>query len=164
MEFSAAQIAMITGGKTEGNAAVTVTSFGKIEEAKQGQLAFLANPKYEDFIYSTKASVIIINESLELRQAVEATLIRVPDAYSSFAALLHKYQQLVTEQLSGIQQPSYVSATASLGENVFIGAFVYLGENVVIENNAKLFPGVFIGNNVKVGVNTDRSPRRKNLP
>src|SRR5687768_954454 len=109
MNFSAIQIAQIINGKIEGEADVSVNSFGKIEEAQPGQLAFLANPKYEDHLYTTKASVIIINESLELKKPVSATLIRVADAYSAFAALLSKYQEIMQQQLSGIQQPSYIA-------------------------------------------------------
>jgi len=154
MNFSAQQIALLTSGKIEGDPNASVNSFGKIEEAKQGQLAFLANPKYEDYLYSTQASVIIINDSLQLKQAVTATLIRVPDPYTAFATLLSKYQEMITQQLSGIQQPSYVSKTASHGQNVFIGAFAYLGENVNVGNNTKIFPQVFLGDNVKVGNNT----------
>src|ERR1700712_4001243 len=105
MQFSAAQIAMIISGKVEGDADIAVSSFGKIEEAKSNQLAFLANPKYEDFLYSTNASIVIVNESLELKQSITSTLIRVPDAYSAFATLLDKYQQIKTQQLTGIQEP-----------------------------------------------------------
>ena len=151
MQFSASQIALLVNGKIEGDANASVSSFGKIEEAKTGQLAFLANPKYEEYLYSTQASIIIINEGLELKQSVNATLVRVPDAYSAFAALLSKYQEMLTQQMNGIQQPSYIAKTASYGENVFIGAFVYLGENVSIGNNTKVFPNAFIGDNVKIG-------------
>ncbi|MEO7530196.1 MAG: UDP-3-O-(3-hydroxymyristoyl)glucosamine N-acyltransferase, partial [Sediminibacterium sp.] len=154
MQFTAAQIAMIIQGKLEGNAAARVASFGKIEEAREGQLSFLANPKYEEFIYSTQASIIIINESQELKQEVNATLIRVPDAYTAFATLLAKYQELQTQQLTGIQQPSYIAANAVMGENVFIAAFAYIGENVTLGNNVKLFPGVVLGDNVTIGDNT----------
>jgi len=154
MQFSAAQIAMLINGKVEGDANASVNSFGKIEEAKIGQLTFLANPKYEEYLYSTKASVIIINEAYELKQPVKVTLIRVADAYSAFATLLDKYQQLVTQQLSGIQQPSYVSNSAKYGENVFIGAFAYLGEKVTIGNNSKIFPNVYLGDKVTIGDNT----------
>ncbi|PWT98358.1 MAG: UDP-3-O-(3-hydroxymyristoyl)glucosamine N-acyltransferase [Bacteroidetes bacterium] len=154
MTFSASQIAMLIQGKLEGNPDAGVNSFGKIEEAKNGQLAFLANPKYEEFLYTTEASVIIINESQELKQTVKGTLIRVPDAYTAFATLLTKYQEMMTQQLSGIQQPSYISKTATLGEQVFVGAFAYIGENVVVEKNAKIFPHCFIGDNVKIGSNT----------
>jgi len=154
MTFSAAQIAMLINGKTEGDAAVQVASFGKIEEAEAGQLAFLANPKYEDYLYSTAASVIIINETQELKQPVKATLIRVPDAYSAFATLLAKYQEIASQQMVGIQQPCYIAKTAVLGEQVFIAALAYLGENVVLGNNVKIFPHVFLGDNVRVGDNT----------
>jgi UDP-3-O-[3-hydroxymyristoyl] glucosamine N-acyltransferase len=131
-----------------------VSSFGKIEEAKAGQLSFLANPKYEDFLYTSGASVIIINSSLELKQAVSATLIKVPDAYSAFAQLLTAYQELMSQQLQGIQEPSYISKTAKLGENVFVGAFTFIGENVEIGNNVKIHPQVYIGNDVKIGDNS----------
>ena len=154
MNFTASQIALLINGKIEGDANAAVNSFGKIEEAQRGQLAFLANPKYEDHLYSTQASVIIINENLELKQNIGSTLIRVPDAYTAFATLLSKYQEMMTQQMNGIQQPSYIAETASYGENVFIGAFAYLGENVKIGNKTKIFPGVFLGDDVKIGNGT----------
>ncbi len=153
MQFSAAQIALLINGKVEGNPEASVISFGKIEEAREAQLTFLANPKYEDFLYSTNASVVIINESYILKQPLKATLIRVGDAYTAFATLLSKYQEIMTQQLSGVQQPCYIPSSASYGENVFIGAFTYLGENVKIGNNSKIFPNCFLGNNVTVGNN-----------
>jgi UDP-3-O-[3-hydroxymyristoyl] glucosamine N-acyltransferase len=153
MTFSAAQIALLINGTIEGNPEATVSSFGKIEEAGEGQLSFLANPKYEDYIYSTKASVIIINQSLSLKQPVSATLLRVADAYTAFATLLAKYQEIMQQQLSGIQQPSYIAKTASCGKNVFIGAFTYLGENVKVGDNSKVYPNTFIGDNVTIGDN-----------
>src|SRR6478752_5966510 len=161
MTFSALQIAALINGKMEGNANISVNSFGKIEEAQNGQLAFLANPKYEEYLYSTKASVIIINEALELKQPVTATLIRVPDAYTAFAKLLSTYQQMMQQQLNGVQQPVYISASASYGENVFIGAFAYLGDNVKVGNNTKIYPNVYLGNNVKVGDNSIIHPGAK---
>lgn len=154
MQFSAAQIAMIVDGKVEGDPNVTIGSFGKIEEAEKGQLAFLANPKYEEYLYRTGASVVLLNESYGLRQPIDSTLIRVKDAYTAFATLLDKYQQLVTQQLNGIQQPCYISASAKYGENVFIGAFSYLGENVQLGNNCKIFPNAYLGNGVKIGENS----------
>ncbi len=154
MQFSATQIALLINGRVEGNADAIVASFGKIEEAKSGQLAFLANPKYEEHLYTTNASVIIINEKQELKQAIAATLIRVPDAYSAFATLLDKYQQIKQQQLTGIQQPVYIDATAKTGNNVFIGSFCYLGENVIVADGAKIYPGAFLGNNVIVGENS----------
>ncbi len=154
MQFTAAQIAIIINGRVEGNADVAVASFGKIEEAQQGQLAFLANPKYEEYLYSTRASIIIINETQELKQSIHATLIKVPDAYSAFATLLDRYQQIQRQQLNGIQQPCYVATTAKIGENVFIGAFAYVGENVVVGNGAKIFPNAYLGNNAVIGENS----------
>ena len=154
MQFPASQIAQIINGKIEGDANTAVASFGKIEEAGIGQLTFFANSKYEDYLYSTKASVIIINDAYKLKQPVNATLIRVADAYSAFATLLAKYQEIARQMLSGIQEPSYISKTASHGENVFIGAFAYLGENVKVGSNSKIYPNAFIGDNVSIGNDT----------
>ena len=154
MQFSAAQIAAIINATIEGDASVTVDSFGKIEEAREGQLSFLANPKYEDYLYSTGASIIIINQSQVLKQAVKATLLRVPDAYSAFATLLDSYQQIKTQQMVGIQDPVYVDPTATLGKNIYLAAFAYIGEKAVIGDDVKIFPHVFIGINVTIGDNT----------
>jgi UDP-3-O-[3-hydroxymyristoyl] glucosamine N-acyltransferase len=151
MQFTAAQISILLNGKIEGNANATVTSFGKIEEAHEGQLTFLANPKYEDFLYTTGASIAIINENYELKGDVKPTLVRVPDAYSAFAFLLGKYQEMITQQLKGIQQPSYISESASLDEDVYVGAFSYIGDGVKVGRNTKIFPGSFIGDNVEIG-------------
>ena len=154
MQFSAAQIAALINGKIEGDPNAPVSSFGKIEEAQNGQLAFLANPKYEEYLYSTKASVIIINDALDLKQPITATLMRVPGAYSAFASVLNTYQKMMQEQLVGVQEPAYISRSASYGQNVFVGAFAYLGENVKIGNNTKIYPNVYLGNNVRVGDNS----------
>ncbi len=158
MQFTAAQIAVLVNGKVDGNADIAVDSFGKIEEAQQGQLAFLANPKYDDFLYTTKASIIIVNDTQELKQSITATLIKVPDAYSAFATLLDKYQQIQQQQLTGIQQPVYIDATAKIGENVFIGAFAYIGKNVVIGDGTKIYPSTFIGDNVTIAQHTILHP------
>jgi UDP-3-O-[3-hydroxymyristoyl] glucosamine N-acyltransferase len=151
MVFNASQIALLVKGKVEGNAQASVVSFGKIEEAKEGQLAFFANPRYEEYLYSTRASIIIINEAYTLKQPIQATLIRVPDAYSAFATLLTKYEEMRKQQLTGVQQPCFISPSASLGENIYIGAFVYIGENVIIGNQVKIYPNSFIGDNVHIG-------------
>jgi UDP-3-O-[3-hydroxymyristoyl] glucosamine N-acyltransferase len=158
MTFTAAQIAMIINGKVEGEAQAKVSNFGKIEEAGEGQLAFLANPKYEEYLYRTKATIIIVNDALELKEPVKATLIRVEDAYTAFASLLSKYQEMERQQMKGIQTPSYLDASVTMGENVFIGAFAYLSANVKIGNNVKIFPQVFIGANVSIGDNTVLHP------
>ena len=154
MQFPAAQIALLVDGKIEGDPSVSVNSFGKIEDAAEGQLTFFANPKYEEFLYITKASIVIINEAYELRESISATLIRVPDAYLAFATLLSKYQEIVQQQLTGVQEPSYVAKTARYGKNVFIGAFAYIGEYVVLGDNAKIFPNAYIGDNSIVGDNS----------
>ena len=157
MQLTAAQIAVLVNGKVDGNADIAVASFGKIEEAQQGQLAFLANPKYEDFLYTTKASIIIVNNTQEIKQPITATLIKVPDAYSAFATLLDKYQQ-IQQQLTGIQQPVYIDATAKIGDNVFIGAFAYIGKNVVVGDGTKIYPSTFIGDNVTIAQHTILHP------
>lgn len=151
MQFTAAQIAALLNGKLEGSPDAAVSSFGKIEEAQPGQLTFLANPKYEEFLYTTAASVAIVNEGYELRESVTPTLIRVPDAYSAFAQLLGKYQELATQQLKGIQQPSYIAPSAKIAEGVYVGAFTYIGENVRIGSGTKVYPACFIGDNVTIG-------------
>ncbi|MEO8859871.1 MAG: UDP-3-O-(3-hydroxymyristoyl)glucosamine N-acyltransferase [Ginsengibacter sp.] len=150
MEFTATQIASLINGTIEGDGEVSVSSFGKLEGAQPGQLAFLANPKYEEFLYSTKASVIIINNIQDLIKKVDATLIRVPDAYSAFATILSEYEKMATANLSGTQHPVYISPSAVLAENVFIGAFTYIGDNVKIGKNVKLFPQVYIGDNATI--------------
>ena len=154
MQFTAGQIAMLINGKVDGDPNTPVASFGKIEEAQKGQLAFLANPKYEDYLYTTEASAIIVNETQELREPITAALIRVPDAYTAFASLLSQYQELIRQQMVGIQQPSYIATTAKLGDKVFIGAFAYIGEQVKIGNGVKIFPNTFVGDNVRIGDNT----------
>jgi len=153
VSFTAQQIALLIQGKLEGEATAVVKQFGKIESAMPGEISFLANPKYEDFLYTTKASVIIVNESLVLKHKIEATLIRVPDAYAAFATLLTKYQEMKNENLVGIQTPSFIASTAQLGEQNFIAAFAYIGENVQTGNNVKIFPNAVIGENVSIGNN-----------
>jgi UDP-3-O-[3-hydroxymyristoyl] glucosamine N-acyltransferase len=153
MQFTAAQISILLNGKIEGNADAVVSSFGKIEEAQQGQLTFLANPKYEDYLYTTNASIAIINDSYELREKVNPTLIRVQDAYTAFAQLLSKYQEMATQQLKGIQQPCHIASSAQLADDVYVGAFSYIGEYVQVEAGTKIFPNSFIGDNVSIGKN-----------
>ena len=153
VSFTAQQIALLVQGKIEGEATAVVEQFGKIESAMPGEISFLANPKYEDFLYTTKASVIIVNESLVLKKKIAATLIRVPDAYAAFATLLTRYQEMKNENLVGIQSPSFIASTAKLGEQNFVAAFAYIGENVQTGNNVKIFPSAVIGENVSIGNN-----------
>ncbi len=157
MQFSASQIATLLNGKLEGDPGVQVHDIAKIEQADEGTLSFIANPKYEPFLYTTRASVIIINEGLQIEKPISATLIRVKDAYAGFALLLEKYNQLINEQKvakTGVHPLSYVSETATLGEDVYVGPFAYVGEKVTIGSHSKIFPGVYLGDNVKIGNNT----------
>ncbi len=151
LEFSAQQIAMMIQGQVEGDASVTVHNFGKIEEATAGQISFLANPKYEAFLYTTAASIIIVGAQQQLKEKIKATLIRVPDAYAAFATLLTKYQALKNQQLEGIQTPSFIAPSAKIGANHFIAAFAYINEGATLGEHVKIFPNVVIGENVMIG-------------
>ncbi|MFM2259108.1 MAG: UDP-3-O-(3-hydroxymyristoyl)glucosamine N-acyltransferase [Bacteroidota bacterium] len=151
LEFSAQQIALMIQGQVEGDASVTVHNFGKIEEATAGQISFLANPKYEAFLYTTAASIVIIGAQQQLKEKIKATLIRVPDAYAAFATLLTKYQELKAQQLEGIQSPSFIAPSAKIGKNHFIAAFAYINEGATLGDHVKIFPNVVIGENVKIG-------------
>jgi UDP-3-O-[3-hydroxymyristoyl] glucosamine N-acyltransferase len=151
LEFSAQQIALMIQGQVEGDTSVTVQNFGKIEEATAGQISFLANPKYEAFLYTTAASIVIIGAQQQLKEKIKATLIRVPDAYAAFATLLTKYQELKAQQLEGIQSPSFIAPSAKIGTNHFIAAFAYINEGATLGDHVKIFPNVVIGENVKIG-------------
>lgn len=153
MQFLAQQIAQLINGEVEGDANASVHSFGKIEEAAEGQLSFLANPKYEEYLYTSKASIIILNKSFALKQPVSAALIRVEDAYTAFATLLDFYQNMQQQQLVGIEQPCYISDSAVIANNVYVAAFAYVGKNVKIGKDSKIFPHVFLGEGVVVGDN-----------
>ena len=151
MQFTALQVATLIKGKIEGDPDAKVSHVAKIEDAGEGSLSFIANPKYEEYIYSTNASVIIINEAMELRGMVKPVLIRVKDAYSSFALLLEKYNEIVARSgKKGIEQPSFVSKTASIGKDAYVGAFTYIGENVIIGDRVQVYPGCYIGDNVVI--------------
>ncbi|WP_035336764.1 UDP-3-O-(3-hydroxymyristoyl)glucosamine N-acyltransferase [Dokdonia sp. PRO95] len=152
MKFTANQIAGILEGTIEGNPDVEVSKLAKIEEGIPGSLTFLANPKYTSFIYTTEASIAIVGNDFEAEQPVKPTLIRVEDAYKSFSKLLEYYNQVKLNK-SGIEQPCFISETATYGDALYLGAFSYLGENVTIGNNVKIYPNVYIGDNVTIGDN-----------
>lgn len=154
MEFTAQQIAGLLNGTIEGNGNVKVNSLAKIEEGKQGNLCFLSNKLYVNHAYTTDASVIIINKDFVLDKPVKSTctLIRVEDAYGSFAKLLEMYHE-IKHTKKGIEQPSHISQSAKLGTDCYVGAFAYIGENVKIGNNVKIYPHVFIGDDVTIGDN-----------
>jgi UDP-3-O-[3-hydroxymyristoyl] glucosamine N-acyltransferase len=153
MEFTAQQIAELLEGTVEGDPQVKVSNLAKIEEGIPGTLTFLANPKYEEFIYSTKASLVIVNENFVAEKPINSTLVRVKDAYKSFAKLLETYNQILHNK-TGIESPNFISSSATLGENIYVGAFVYIGEKAVIGKNVKLYPGVYVGDNASIGDGT----------
>lgn len=150
MEFTANQIAGILEGSVEGNGEVKVSKLAKIEEGKVGTLTFLANPKYKNYLYTTEASIAIVNQDFVLENPIETTLIRVEDAYKAFSKLLEYYNQVKMNK-TGIEEPVFLSKSAEHGENIYLGAFSYVGENVVIGNNVKIYPNAYIGDNVTLG-------------
>ncbi len=152
MEFTASQIAGILEGEVEGNPEIAVHKLAKIEEGEKGSLTFLANPKYTQYIYSTEASITIVNKDFVPEQALTTTLIKVDDAYKSFSKLLEYYNQVKFNK-SGIENPVYLSESATYGSDFYLGAFSYLGNNVSLGNNVKIFPNVYIGDNVRIGDN-----------
>jgi len=153
MEFKAGMIADFLQGTVEGDPNVTVSTFAKIEEGHAGALSFLANPKYEKYLYETASSIVIVNKTQKLEHPVKCTLIRVDDAYKSFASLLEWYSSSQQEK-TGREDPVSVAASATFGENIFIGAFTYISENAKIGNHVKIHQQVFIGDNVTIGDNT----------
>ena len=152
MQFTAHQISLMLDGTVEGDSNVSVNQLAKIEEAEAGSLSFLANPKYEQFLYTTKASLVIVNKDLVLSEPVSATLIRVENAYSAFTVLLEQYNTIKMNK-SGIEQPSFIHPTAKIGKNAYIGAFAYIGPNVTIGDNCKIFPNTYIADDVIIGNN-----------
>ncbi|MDG2369470.1 MAG: UDP-3-O-(3-hydroxymyristoyl)glucosamine N-acyltransferase [Flavobacteriales bacterium] len=152
MEFTAQQIADLLKGKIEGNSDALVSDMAKIEEGKPGTITFLANNKYEEFIYTTAATIALVNESFVPSKDLpnDLTLIRVPNAYESLAQLLAYYDQ-VSQSPKGIEQPSFISESAKVGKDVYIGAFVYIGNNVEIEDGVKIYPNSYVGDGVKIG-------------
>ncbi|WP_422351431.1 UDP-3-O-(3-hydroxymyristoyl)glucosamine N-acyltransferase [Flagellimonas sp.] len=152
MKFTATQIAGILEGEVEGNPQIAVHKLSKIEEGEKGSLTFLANPKYTSYIYSTKASITIVNKDFIPEQDLSTTLIKVDDAYKSFSKLLEYYNQVKNNKV-GIENPCFISESASYGEGFYLGAFSYLGNNVNIGDDVKIYPNVYIGDNVTMGDN-----------
>ena len=150
MKFTASQIAGILEGDIVGNPDVEVSKLAKIEEGTEGSLTFLANPKYTQFIYDTKASVAIVNKDFVPENTLETTLIKVDDAYKAFSKLLEYYNQVKMNKV-GIEEPNFISNSAKYGENLYLGAFSYIGDNVKIGNNVKIYPNCYIGDNVTIG-------------
>lgn len=153
MKFLASQIAALLNGTVEGNPETEVWNVAKIEEGAPGMLSFLANPKYTPYIYETQSSVVIVNKTFVAEKPVTATLIRVDDAYASFAKLLAFYDQ-ITQDKQGVSSLAFMSPTAKYGENLYLGEFAFVGENVTLGNNVKVYPQVFIGDGCVIGDNT----------
>ncbi len=154
MVFTAQQIAGYTGGTVEGDPNVTVNNFAKIEEGTEGALSFLANPQYEQYIYETKASIVLVNQDFQPSQEVKATLVRVANAYESVAKLLQLYQSMQQKRV-GIDSLAFIHPSAKIGKDCYIGPFVAIAEGVEIGDGVVLHPHVTIGRNAKVGSDTE---------
>ena len=152
MQFTAKQIADFIGGRVEGNEQATVSTFAKIEEATEGAITFLSNPKYTSYIYDTKASIVLISDDLELEHPVKSTLIRVPNAYECVAKLMQMYAASLPKK-TGIDPLAFVSKTAEIGKDVYIGPFTYIGEGVKIGEGSLIFPNVTIYDGCQIGKN-----------
>jgi UDP-3-O-[3-hydroxymyristoyl] glucosamine N-acyltransferase len=157
MQFSASQIANMIHGVIEGDENATISFLAKIEEAKEGELSFLANPKYNHYIYTTAASIVIVPDTLKLEKPVQCTLIRVKDAYSAFSSLLDLYNGMRLAKV-GVEQPSFIHEEASLGKDVYVGAFAYIGKGAKIGDRCKIYPNVYIGDRVVIGNDTTLFP------
>lgn len=153
MKFTANQIAEILEGEIVGDALVEVSTLSKIEEGKEGSLTFLSNPKYTSYIYDTEASVVVVNKTFEPEKDVRATLLKVEDAYKAFSKLLEFYNQIKLSK-TGIEEPNFISKSATVGENPYIGAFAYVGDNVRLGDNVKIYPNSYIGDNVTIDDNS----------
>lgn len=154
MEFSLKDISLILGGEVVGNELEKINTISKIEEAQKGSISFLANPKYESFLYTTNASAVIVSKDFEPRKNLNTTLIKVSDPYSSFTTLLEEYNRILSLSKQGVEDPSFIGENAVIGENHFRGAFSYIGKNCKIGKNVKIHPNTYIGDNCTVGDNT----------
>ena len=152
MEFTARQIADFIGGRVEGNEQATIKTFAKIEEGKEGAITFLSNLKYTQYIYDTKASVVLVNEDLQLEHPVNCTLIRVKNAYECVAKLMQMYAASLPKK-TGIDPLAFVAKTAVIGKDVWIAPFAYVGEGVKIGDGTMIYPHVTIYDGCQIGKN-----------
>ena len=157
MEFSAATIAGFLKGEVEGDPGTVVNTVAKIEEGHPGALSFLANPKYEHYIYSTKSSIVLVNRSFIPSSKVEATLIKVDNAYDAFASLLRLVDQ-ARPRKKGIHSTAIIEPTAKIGTDAYIGAYAYIGENCIVGDNCSVYPHVYLGDNSRMGNNCTLNP------
>ena len=153
MQFSAQQIATLLNGTIEGDNTVSISTLAKIEEGKPGSLTFLANPLYTHYIYTTKATLVIVNNDFLATGPISATLIRVESAQSAFAKLLEMYNQVKLNKV-GISKLSFISENAVVGKDIYAGEFAFIGENAKIGDRVKIYPQVYVGDNVVIGDNT----------
>jgi len=152
MEFTAKQIAEFVQGRVEGNEQAAVNTFAKIEEGREGAISFLSNPKYTHYLYDTKSTIVLVNEDVELEHPVSATLIRVKNAYESVAKLLQLYESMRPKK-TGVDPLAFVSASAKIGQDVYIAPFAYIGDNVTIGDGSRIFPHVTIYEGCRIGKN-----------
>ncbi len=152
MQISAGELSTLLNGTIKGDASVMLHTVAKIEEGKPGALSFLSNSVYEEYLYNTKSSVVLVNRSFNPTKTVTATLIMVDDAYASFTLILDKFSNAVS-QMEGIEEPSYVDPGAKIGKHTYIGFASYLSTGVVLGDHTKIYPHVFLGMNVKIGAN-----------
>ena len=157
MEFTAATIAGFLKGEIEGNPDIKVNTIAKIEEGIEGALSFLANPKYEHYIYETKSSVVLVNRSFVPSASIGATLIRVENSYEAFASLLRLVDQ-ARPRKKGIHPAAIIETSAKVGSDVFIGPYAYIGENCVIGDGCSIYPHVYIGDNTRLGNSCTLNP------
>ena len=153
MEFKVKDIASLLNGTVEGDGEMKLHSISKIDQGVPGTLTFLSNPAYTKYIYNTEASAVLVSKEFQADQPLSCSLIRVDDPYVALAQLLKMYEQLKPAK-KGIEQPSFVSGSATLGDGIYLGAFAYISDNVIIGNNVKIYPQVYIGDNVVIGDNT----------
>ena len=161
MEFTLNQIAHILQGEVRGDGNQKINMLAKIQDAKKGQIAFLANPKYEQYVYTTQASAIIVQKDFQPKKEIQSSLILVEDPYSSFTILMEEYHKTISFQKTGIEQPSFFSESASIGKDAYRGAFSYVGNNTRVGDNVKIYPQVFIGDDVSIGNNVILHPNVK---
>lgn len=161
MELQLRQIAEILEGELVGNGDERIHGIGKIENAGKGSISFLANPKYEHFLYTSEASAIIVSRDIRLKKPVKAALIKVEDPYLSFTALLEEYHKISTWQKQGLETPVHIGAGTTYGKNCYLGAFAYIGDGVKLGDNVKIYPQVYIGDQTIIGDNTIIYPGAK---
>lgn len=154
MELTAAQLATVVRGTVVGDGSVKINGFAKIEEASEGCVTFLANPKYTPCIYKTQASAVLVRRDFEPEHEISATLICVDDPYATLAELLNWVNKHQAPEKKGIEQPSFIAEGVELGEDVYVGAFAYIAPGSKIGNGVKIYPQVYIGDNVTVGDGT----------